>query len=207
MEKYVEQLVADLQAAHKPKGVTVYPEFEYNPELTTTMVQLTGIAHNVFPPVKQLSKPQLHRLSEELKALIESYNYIINLPQRLPSSMVYEKLLSRWSVEIPYIYSGFSAEGWMFCEDEPDPCSMHEWCDSLMCEVDPATLPVYNGIYDDEGNKIDLLSIPTPDLCLSCAKFLIDDWDENLLCDMNRADEREEGEEFMCYAWLPRKDC
>jgi len=62
-----------------------------------------------------------------------------------------------------------------------------------MCEVDPATLPVYNGIYDDEGNKVDLLSIPTPDLCLSCAKFLIDDWDENLLCDMNRADEREEG--------------
>ena len=73
-------------------------------------------------------------------------------------------------------------------------------------EIDPATLPVYNGIYDDEGNKVDLLSIPTPDLCLSCAKFLIDDWDENLLCDMNRADEREEGEEFMCYAWLPRKD-
>ena len=206
MEKYIEQLIADLQSAHKPEGVSVYPELEYNPDLNTTMVQLTGIARNVFPPVEQLSEIQLQRLSEELIALIESYNYIINLPKRLPPSMVYEKLLSRWTAEIPCIYSGLSALGWMFCEDEPEPCSMKEWCDWLMCEIDPATLPVYNGIYDDEGNKVDVLSIPTPDLCLTCAKFLIDDWEENLLCDMNRADKREEGEEFMCYAWLPSED-
>jgi len=204
MKRYVEQLIEDLRKAQKPEGMSVYSE--YDPDSTTTMVELTGIALNVFPPAEQLSESELQLLSEELKALIESFNYIINLPKRLPAKMVYEKLLSRWTAEIPCIYSGLSALGWMFCEDEPDPCSMHEWCDWLMCEVDPATLPVYNGIYDFKGNKIDVLGIPTPDLCLSCAKFLIDDWEENLLCDMNRADKRKEGEEFMCYAWLPRED-
>jgi hypothetical protein len=201
MEKYLNQLIADIQSAYKHKGVSVYPKSEYNPDLTTTMVQLTGIAQNVFPPAEQLSESQLQRLSEELKAVIESYNYILNLPKRLPPSMVYEKLLSRWGTDIPCIYDGLSAEGWEFCED-PETCGMHVWCDWLFCEVDPATIPVYNGIYDDNGNKIDLLNIPTPDLCLTCADYLTD----NILCDLARADSIEEGEEFMCYAWRKRKD-
>jgi hypothetical protein len=45
MEKYINQLIADLQAAQKPEGVSVYPEHEYNQDMNTTMVQLTGIAH------------------------------------------------------------------------------------------------------------------------------------------------------------------
>jgi len=62
------------------------------------------------------------------------------------------------TADIPYINAGLSAQGWMFCEEEdPETCSMHEWCDWLTCE--------------------------------------------NLLCNMTRADKREEGEEFKCYAW------
>jgi hypothetical protein len=206
MERYVEQLIEDLRSAHKPEGVSVHPEFEDKPESFTTMVRLTGIDRHVFPPVGDLSEPQLQSLSEELIALIESYNYIINLPKRLPPGMVYEKLLSRWASDIPHIRAGLSALGWMFCEDEPDPCGMREWCDWLTCEVDPATLPVYNGIYDDKGNKIEVFDIPIPDLCPTCANFLTDDWEENLLCNMNRAAKREEGEEFLCFAWKKRVD-
>ena len=201
MKRYIEQLIEDLRKAQKPEGVSVYPEHEYDPDSSTTMVELTGIAHNVFPPAEQLSESELQLLSEELKALIESFNYIINLPKRLPPSMIYEKLLSKWEADIPYVTSGLSAEGWEFCED-PETCGMHDWCDWLFCEVDPATIPIYNGIYDDDGNKIDILNIPTPDLCLTCADYLTD----NILCDLARADSIEEGEEFMCYAWKKRKD-
>jgi hypothetical protein len=137
------------------------------------MVQLTGIESVAFPSVEKLTETQLQKLTEELRMLIESYNYIINLPQRLPASIAYQKLTGNWNVEIPIITAGLSALGWMFCDDDPETCGMHEWCDWLFCEVDPATFPVYNGIYDDDGNKIDILSIPTPDLCLTCAKFLI----------------------------------
>jgi hypothetical protein len=207
LERYIEQLIEDLRAAHKLEGISVYPAFEDNPEPVTTMFQLTEIDRSVFPPVQELSESQLQRLSEEIIALIESFNYIINLPKRLPPGMVYEKLLSRWTSEIPCIRDGgLSASGWMFCEDEPDPCSMREWCDWLTCEIDSATLPVYNGIYDDEGNKIEVYDIAIPDLCLSCADFLHDDWEENLLCNMTRDAKRKEGEEFMCHAWRKRVD-
>jgi len=81
-------------------------------------------------------------------------------------------------------------------------CDIREFC-SCCFEGDPADIPVYNGIYDDDGNKIDILSIPIPELCLNCESFLDDDWEENLLCNMTRAD-REEGVEFICYAWRER---
>ena len=206
MERYVEQLIEDLRAAHKPEGIPNILGLEGSAEKNTTMVQLTGIEPVVFPPVEKLSEPQLQRLSEELIALIESYNYIINLPQSLPAGVAYQKLLSRWSADIPYIHSGLSALGWMFCEMEPETCDMHEWCDWLTCEMDPETFPVYNGIYDDKGNKIDILDIPIPDLCISCKSFLDDDWEENLLCNMTRAGNREEKEEFKCAAWRENKN-
>ncbi len=57
-----------------------------------------------------------------------------------------------------------------------------------------------NGIYDDDGNEIDLNSIPLPGLCTICKKYQVDDWDENLLCLMNRNDQRNEPE-FKCGAY------
>ncbi len=57
-----------------------------------------------------------------------------------------------------------------------------------------------NGFYDDDGNKIDPHSIPVPSLCIICKKYQIDDWDENLLCQMNRNDQRNEPE-FKCGAF------
>jgi hypothetical protein len=57
-----------------------------------------------------------------------------------------------------------------------------------------------NGIFDDDGFKLNMDSIKKPALCMSCIKNIIDDWDENLLCDMNRADQRDQ-EEFKCYEY------
>ncbi|MFW6310099.1 MAG: hypothetical protein ACOC1D_03270 [Prolixibacteraceae bacterium] len=42
------------------------------------------------------------------------------------------------------------------------------------------------GLYDDEGNKIDPDSIPVPGLCVICKKYDSNDWEEHLLCMMNR---------------------
>jgi len=57
-----------------------------------------------------------------------------------------------------------------------------------------------NGFFDDDGNKIDFNSIPKPGLCLLCKHDDWDDWDENLLCAMNRWDQKDE-EEFECGAF------
>lgn len=57
-----------------------------------------------------------------------------------------------------------------------------------------------NGFYDDDGTKIDPDSVPVPSLCVICKKHLADDWEENLLCLMNRYDQRND-EDFNCGAF------
>jgi hypothetical protein len=54
-----------------------------------------------------------------------------------------------------------------------------------------------NGFYDDNGNKIDPESLPVPGLCVICKKHQVDDWDENVLCTLNRLDQRNE-DNFKC---------
>lgn len=57
-----------------------------------------------------------------------------------------------------------------------------------------------NGFYDDDGTKIDPESVPVPNLCVICKKHMADDWEENLLCLMNRNDQRN-NEDFICGAF------
>jgi hypothetical protein len=64
-------------------------------------------------------------------------------------------------------------------------------------EMDPCNI---NGIFDDDGYEIRRDTIKMQPLCLTCIKNNIDDWEENLLCDMNRNDQRDE-KEFKCGAY------
>ncbi len=57
-----------------------------------------------------------------------------------------------------------------------------------------------NGFYDDDGSKINPNLLPKPQLCLSCQSNGAEDWDENLLCQMTRYDQRNE-KEFKCFAY------
>ena len=54
-----------------------------------------------------------------------------------------------------------------------------------------------SGFYDDDGTKIDPESVPVPNLCVICKSHLADDWEENLLCMMNRYDQRND-DDFKC---------
>jgi hypothetical protein len=58
----------------------------------------------------------------------------------------------------------------------------------------------YGGYYDDDGNKINMNLIPTPQLCLSCTKR--DDPNEEMLCSLNRLDQHLNGKEFECGAYV-----
>ncbi len=65
-------------------------------------------------------------------------------------------------------------------------------------EIDPKKI---NGIFDDDGNEIDMDLIEKPSLCLICKKEY--DPAEEILCNLNRFDQREE-EEFICYAFIQK---
>jgi len=57
-----------------------------------------------------------------------------------------------------------------------------------------------NGFYNDDGEKIDPELVPIPGLCVICKSHLADDWEENLLCLMNRYDQRND-DDFKCGAF------
>lgn len=57
-----------------------------------------------------------------------------------------------------------------------------------------------NGFYNDDGTKIDPETVPVPGLCVICKSHQADDWEENLLCLMNRHDQRNE-DDFKCEAF------
>jgi hypothetical protein len=56
---------------------------------------------------------------------------------------------------------------------------------------------IYNGLYDDDGNKIEPDSVPTPSLCTICKHHQTDDPTENILCLLNRNDQKDSSD-FVC---------
>jgi hypothetical protein len=64
-------------------------------------------------------------------------------------------------------------------------------------EMDPGNIA---GIFDDDGYEVNVASIKVPSLCLTCAKNVEMDWEEEILCNLNRNDQANE-EDFKCYAY------
>jgi len=60
-----------------------------------------------------------------------------------------------------------------------------------------------SGLFDDDGNAINIHSIPKPELCVICKSNDIEDEEENILCNLNRFDQRNE-KEFKCGAFEPK---
>lgn len=61
----------------------------------------------------------------------------------------------------------------------------------------------FNGIYDDDGNKINPNLFPTPGLCITCKSYDVGDWEENVLCNLNRHDQRNITD-FKCGAYVKK---
>ena len=56
--------------------------------------------------------------------------------------------------------------------------------------------------YDDDGNELFPELRPLPMLCLSCRSYEQSDFMEQVFCNLNRLDQKEEPE-FYCGAWRP----
>jgi hypothetical protein len=60
--------------------------------------------------------------------------------------------------------------------------------------------PKYWGFYSDDGEKLNPDLYPKPQLCLSCKKN-DEGGEEEILCTLNRLDQRNSKEEFKCYVY------
>lgn len=57
--------------------------------------------------------------------------------------------------------------------------------------------------YDDDGTELNPNLYPKPTLCLSCVKNEDYDPEEEVLCNLNRLDHRND-DEFQCYTYLKK---
>jgi hypothetical protein len=64
-------------------------------------------------------------------------------------------------------------------------------------EMDPMKIA---GMFDDDGYEINPDSIKKPSICLTCLKNIDPDWEEELLCNLNRNDKADE-KEFKCHEY------
>jgi hypothetical protein len=60
----------------------------------------------------------------------------------------------------------------------------------------------FGGIFDDDGTPIDVANIPIPAMCHICKSYRTDDAEENILCNLNRFDQRKKAI-FQCYQYDP----
>lgn len=97
--------------------------------------------------------------------------------------------------------AGFDLE---LCSFDPQTCPYGEYCDCGSWEEgdegEEDEIPFISGLYNDDGSRVVIENIPIPGLCLRCKSYLVDDWEENLLCNMNRNDQRND-DHFECGAF------
>lgn len=58
------------------------------------------------------------------------------------------------------------------------------------------------GFFNDDGNPVSPLQLKVPGLCVLCQLYQTDEAGENLLCTMNRYDQRND-DHFVCGAFIP----
>ena len=56
--------------------------------------------------------------------------------------------------------------------------------------------------FNDDGTEFNPGLQPTPDLCVSCVKNETHDADEEVVCNLTRADQQD-GKVFLCFAYQP----
>ncbi|MCX6272716.1 MAG: hypothetical protein NTU44_16165 [Bacteroidetes bacterium] len=206
MKNYIQQLVEDLEKVALNPPQAPYFETPQHLESVPEMAEIaltpfrsiaewTGIGQEVFPFMTDLEDGQWQQVTEAIFKVFESLHIdLVDKPDDIPPECLYDVLTTNWDTPVQYLpSSGFDME---LCTGDPDTCPYWGYCDcgdSGGSEI----FPEFNGIYTDEGVKIDPETVPLPALCIRCRQYLSPDAEENMLCLMNRHDQMNE-KDFNC---------
>ena len=141
MEKYIKQLVGDIQNAHRQltKEETEATEtFEQHIEEVERFIageedliqQSFGyhcqLNKEQFPPSNRLTSEQMNTVCDAFEKLLFTWNTHADFPDNLPIEMAYETLVSVLDRKFIIPTSGFV--GLEFCDYEPEKCRFKEYC-------------------------------------------------------------------------------
>jgi hypothetical protein len=203
---------------------------KYENNEVTPISEITGIHQEQLPPVEKLNQEQQAFLAAGLEDLLQHFHFELDFPRDYPRHFRYAFIRKLWSEEqvavtfgeIHIEFCDYDEENCPFpgycnsCQEASEYVKNYNEQGGIDNTENGKNGPYPFDIYDDDddnpvmidinelndahGNKIDLASIPIPSLCLICNKYRMDDWDENLLCLMNRNDQSGQPN-FMCDAF------
>jgi hypothetical protein len=144
MERYIQQLIEDLEetAKNPPPAVFIEPPPYLSNEPSIAELALvpfkpisewTGINPEVFPNVVDLRGDQWGRVNEAIFKVFDALNIqLVDSPADLPPEILYEVLTTNWDEMVQYLpSSGFDLE---LCTGDPTTCPYGDYCD---CNEEP----------------------------------------------------------------------
>ena len=140
MEKYIEQLIKDLEDAMVNLPEVPYyeipPHMENVPEIAELaqvpykrLSEWTGIDIDAFPPsVDYPHMDLLQQVLDKMMALLEAYHIeIVDIPKGIPREDLYDAIALNWDIYVQYLPStGFDLE---LCQGDPGTCYYGDYCD------------------------------------------------------------------------------
>ena len=139
MQRYVDQLIEDLEAAAAnpptPAYIEAPPHLEEYPDLAElalvpykTIQELTGIDENVFPLIWRITEEHIELINAAIFKVYESLNIeLIDKPSFIPPEYLYEALVRNWRMYIQYLpTSGYDLE---LCTRNIETCPYDEFCE------------------------------------------------------------------------------
>lgn len=136
MQRYIEQLIADLKAAKlnapiEPEIGDSYKEFEkYMLEIENAPQKkssdLFGISIEQLPPVEKLNNNQMQLLINAIFELFNSFGISIYTNDKMPIEFIYNLVRNIFDREIP-VMPGWTID---FCSGWCPECEIVDYCDA-----------------------------------------------------------------------------
>lgn len=161
MQRYVEQLIEDIEEAAKhPPAVPFIeppPHIADDPVISELVLvpyksieEWTGIKRVAFPGIFKLTDQQIRLLNKAIFKLLDSLQIdLVDKPKDLPDEVLYDIITDNWDDMVQYLpSSGFD---WELCTGDPETCPYGEFCD---CDDLPNDEPSFRTVDEDEDTEL-----------------------------------------------------
>ena len=152
MDQYLQQLLEDLHAAHKPETEFMPPDVSEDEGIEAHFAEVerylsgeydqrigdvVGLMPEQFPPAQRLTTEQMQQVAKAFTALLFSWHISTDLPDELPIEVAYPLLVTALDKKV------YLADGGMvtieFCSYAPWDCPFGELCKCEDVEADDMT--------------------------------------------------------------------
>jgi hypothetical protein len=153
MRPYIQELIKDIEDIINHCGNSYSFDNWLNQMPSSTLFgnpkkleEITGMPKDALPPEEQLNNKEKAQLSKSLEKLLETFHFIADFPEKVPSEERYKHLRSVWNSQ--QVYLGMGENHIEFCEYDNNTCPFPKYCD--LCNEIKEQERLYNKIHNKQ---------------------------------------------------------